>query len=485
MTRDTIRFWLDGTLHSVRNPDPTLTVLRYLRETMRRTATKEGCGEGDCGACTVVLADPADQPVFRAVNGCILFLPMIDGKTLYTVESLSRPDQPLHPVQQAMIDSNASQCGFCTPGIVMSLYAQYRNAAFLGDGEARNALAGNLCRCTGYGPIIDAARRMPHYAAEEEMPPQVCPDEPMLALSYDDPRTGTTRRYFAPSSLEDLSQLVLAHPGATLVAGGTDVGVRVTKRLAVLEALIAVGEVAALRQITDTPDAVEIGAAVRYGEAYAALAAIHPDIGEILRRLGSAQVRNVGTIGGNIANASPIGDTMPILIALGARLVLHRGGTRRVIALEDYFLGYGKQDRVPGEFVEKIIVPKLRGASFRAHKITKRFEQDISSVCSAITFVKESGRLRDVRLAFGGMAATPRRAIQAEAALEGKLLCEAVVHSAMAALEADFTPISDMRASARYRLLVAKNFLWRLWLASNGVEAVRMVDEEALEYDRA
>jgi len=481
LSRDTIRFWLDGTLHELRNPDPTLTLLRYLRETLRRTGTKEGCGEGDCGACTVVIADPAENPVFRAVNACILFLPMIDGKSLYTVESLSGH----HPAQQAMVDSNASQCGFCTPGIVMSLYAQYRNAAELGETSARDALAGNLCRCTGYGPIIAAASRMTNYPIPDELPPRVVDDETMLALAYDDPRTGKTRRYFAPQNLNDLSALSLSYPDATYVAGGTDVGLWVTKRLAVLEAIIALGRVAELQQITDHGDAIEIGAAVRYAQAFDALAEIQPDIGEVLRRLGSVQVRNVGTIGGNIANGSPIGDSIPLLIALGAKLVLHRGGMRRVLTLEDYFIGYGKQDLQRGEFVETIVVPKLQGRFFRAHKISKRFDQDISAVCAAISFKRDGDKLSNVRLAFGGMAATPKRASQAEAALEGQDLSEPVIRAAMAALDADFTPLSDMRASARYRLLVAKNFLWRLWLERNGMREGGMHQEEALQYEGA
>ena len=464
MTRDTVRFRLDGVVREVRNPDPTLTVLRYLREALRRTGTKEGCGEGDCGACTIVVADPDEEPVFRALIACILFLPMIDGKFLYTVESLSRPDGALHPVQQALVDCDATQCGFCTPGFVMSLYAQYRIGAELTEAAARDALAGNLCRCTGYGPILTAARRMALYPASEEALPLKTDSDGMLALAYGDPQ----RRFFAPRNLAELTDLSAEYPEATYVAGATDVGLWVTKQLAVLQTIISLGRVTELRQISETDSGLEIGAAVSYAVAYAALARIHPDIDALLRRLGSVQVRNAGTIGGNIANGSPIGDSLPPLIALGANLLLNKGGARRTLALEDYFLGYGKQDRAPGEFVETILVPKLRDRFFRAQKISKRIDQDISAVCAAIAFRRDGKRLRVVRLAFGGMAATPRRATNTEAVLEGSIWSEAVIREAMAALESDFAPISDMRASAAYRLLVAKNFLWRLWLERTG-----------------
>jgi len=478
MTRDTVRFRLDGVVHEVCNPDPTMTVLRYLRESLRRTGTKEGCGEGDCGACTIVVADPEARPVFRALNACILFLPMIDGKSLYTVESVSPPDGPLHPVQQALVDSNASQCGFCTPGFVMSLYACYRNGLELDEAGARDALAGNLCRCTGYGPIIAAAQRMAHYPAPDQTAPLTIDSDGMLAIVYE--ASGTTRRFFAPRNLAELAELSAAYPNATYVAGATDVGLWVTKRLAILQTIISLGRVAELRQISETDNAIEIGAAVSYAEAYAALARMHPDIGELLRRLGSVQLRNAGTIGGNIANGSPIGDSLPPLIALGARAGLNKGGVRRTLPLEDFFLGYGKQDRAPGEFVETILVPKRVGRVFRAHKISKRFDQDISAVCAAIAFRREGETLRDVRLAFGGMAATPKRAANTEAVLEGSVWSETIIRDAMAALEMDFAPISDMRASAAYRLLVAKTFLWRLWLEGSGAPLVRVPQEEAL-----
>jgi xanthine dehydrogenase small subunit len=303
----------------------------------------------------------------------------------------------------------------------------------------------------------------------------------MLSLSFQDPR-GPLRLLFAPRNLAELERLSQQHPGATYVAGATDVGLWVTKKLQVLQTVISLNSVAELQQMRDTGTGLEIGAGVRYSDAVAALAALHPDLGELLRRLGSVQVRNAGTIGGNIANGSPIGDTPPPLIALGASIVLNRGGARRTLALEDFFLAYGRQDRAAGEFVEKIVIPKpVAGTVFHTYKLSKRFDQDISAVCAAIALKLDGGMARNVRIAYGGMAATPRRALGAEATLEGKPWNEASMALAMTALESDFTPLSDMRASAGYRMLAAKNLLRRALLDS--AAAPHIVREKALAYE--
>jgi xanthine dehydrogenase small subunit len=481
--RDVVRFRLDSRVVEIRNPDPTLTVLRWLRTAAARTGTKEGCAEGDCGACTVVIADGADDaPVFRAVNACILFVGMIDGMTLYTVESLSPLNGALHPVQQAMVDLSGSQCGFCTPGFVMSLYAHYRNGAATDDDTVHDALAGNLCRCTGYGPIVAAARAMTMPPRPAEAAPGPMDSEGMLALSFDDPG-GMKRQFFAPRTVAELEAVSREHPEAAYVAGATDVGLWVTKKLQVLQTVISLNKVAELRQMRDTGTALEIGAGVRYCEAFAALAALSPDLREMLRRLGSVQVRNAGTIGGNIANGSPIGDGPPPLIALGAKIVLNKGSVRRTVALEDFYIAYGKQDRAPGEFLETIVVPKPKaGTIFHVYKLSKRFDQDISAVCAAFALTVEGGVARGVRIAYGGMAGTPKRALSAEATLEGKPWNEASVASAMAALENDFKPLTDMRASAAYRLLAAKNLLRRAYLDST-VPSPAIVHEKALAYE--
>lgn len=476
--RDVVRFALDGQTHEVRNPDPTLTLLRYLRGELRRTGTKEGCAEGDCGACTVAIAGPDETP--RAVNSCILFLPMLDGMTLWTVESLVGADGALHPIQQAMVDHHGSQCGFCTPGFVMAIYAHLASQGGTSTTEINDALAGNLCRCTGYGPIIAAAQSAGKIAAESH-PPATTDDS--LGIEHICVRTGLTKRFFAPRSLDELGALAEKYANATFLAGATDVGLWVTKQHRDLETLISVMHVPELRKLKDTTNGLEIGAAVRYAEAHAALAQIHPDLGELIRRLGAAQVRNAGTIGGNIANGSPIGDMPPALIAVDATLVLRKGATERKLPLEKFFLDYGKQDRAPGEIVARVLVPKLPAkALYGVHKISKRFDQDISAVCGAFRIVVENGKVADARLAYGGMAGVPKRAAHAEAALVGKDWNEASVRTAMTALAQDFSPLTDARGSAEYRLKTARNLLYRFWLENNGsATPTRLLQAGALD----
>jgi xanthine dehydrogenase small subunit len=416
---EAIRFLLDGQVQEVRGANPTTTLLEHLRGPMRRPGTKEGCAEGDCGSCTVLVGEAdGDRVAWRAVNSCIQFLPMLHGKALLTVESLSRGGA-LHPVQQAMVDKHGSQCGFCTPGIVMSLYGR----AIAAKGAAApvgEVLAGNLCRCTGYGPIIEVAK-----GVTAEPAPAVdlsaVRDETMLELSFEDEIHGVTRKWLSPRTIDELAQAYLAHPDATIVAGATDVGLWVTKQRRPLPTLISVSEVAELKALEETSEGLRIGAGVRYVDAIAAVSKLYPDLGLMMRRLGSTQVRNSGTIGGNIANGSPIGDMPPALIAAGATLVLRRGDEQREMALEDFFLDYGKQDRRPGEFVEAVTVPKLAADRiFKVFKLSKRFDQDISAVCGAFSLAIEGGVVSDARIAFGGMAGTPKRAKACEAALIGQ-----------------------------------------------------------------
>jgi xanthine dehydrogenase small subunit len=463
--RDVVRFILDGVTHDVRNPAPTLTLLRYLRTELRRTGTKEGCAEGDCGACTVAIAAPGEP--MRAVNACILFLPMLDGMTLTTVESLAGADGVLHPIQQAMVDHHGSQCGFCTPGFVMSLYAHLAEGGGTERREVDDALAGNLCRCTGYGPIVTAAQSVKKVKAPK---PAKLDDSESLALKHT-MRDGSIRRFFAPRSVDELAALAQSYPEAIFLAGATDVGLWVTKQHRDLDTIISVMRVKELRELKETSLGLSIGAAVRYAEAHEALARFHPDFGELMRRIGGVQVRNCGTIGGNIANGSPIGDTPPALIAAGATLVLRHGDKERTLPLESYFLDYGKQDRGKGEFVARIIVPKLGpNARFATYKISKRFDQDISAVCAAFRVSRDQDTVTEARLAFGGMAGVPKRAALAEAALNGQDWNETNVRAAMAAMAQDFKPLTDQRGSAAYRLEAAQNLLWRFYLESEGAD---------------
>ncbi|MEW6392290.1 MAG: xanthine dehydrogenase small subunit [Pseudomonadota bacterium] len=466
---EVIRFLLDGEVQEVRGANPTTTLLEHLRGPMRRTGTKEGCAEGDCGSCTVLVGEgEGDTVAWRAVNACIQFLPMLHGKALVTVESLApkgSENGSLHPVQEAMVEKHGSQCGFCTPGIVMSLYGRAVGAKGAGA-PVGEVLAGNLCRCTGYGPIIEVAKGVAVEAAPV-VDLSAVRDETMLALSFEDEVHGVTRTWLSPRTVDELARAYLEHPDATIVAGATDVGLWVTKQRRPLPTLISVSEVAELKTIEETPEAVRIGAGVRYVDAIDVFARLYPDLGRMMRRLGSTQVRNSGTIGGNIANGSPIGDMPPALIAAGATLVLRRGDERRELPLEAFFLEYGKQDRRPGEFVEAVIVPKLpAGWIFKVFKLSKRFDQDISAVCGAFSLAVEAGVVTAARIAFGGMAGTPKRAVACETALIGQPWSAATIEAAMAALDTDYAPMSDMRASAAYRALAARNMLRKVFLES-------------------
>ncbi len=465
--RDTISFTLNGKPVEVRNPDPTLTLLNWLRRECVLTGTKEGCAEGDCGACTIVVGDSSRAPHWYAINACIAFLPMLDGKAIITVEGLAR-NGALHPVQKALVEHHGSQCGFCTPGFVMSLYAHYRNNGALDDATLNDTLAGNLCRCTGYAPIIRAAKAMRDYPTIEETLLAPRQERKMLALCMTDPLTNTIKRYFAPQNLDEMATLYLQYPDAIILAGGTDIGLWVTKKNAVLETLIDIGQLNGFKEIIQRQDGLHISAGASYHEVHEALFDLHPALGEIVRRLGSTQIRNTGTIGGNIANGSPIGDMPPPLIALGSELLLRKGDATRRLALEDFFIEYGKQDRQKGEFIEAVIVPKPDPAArFALYKISKRFDQDISALCGAFYARLDNNQITNIRIAFGGMAAIPARAKAAEAALLGKDWNEANIRAAMKALGDDFTPMSDMRASADYRQQAAQNLLLKFYLGQD------------------
>jgi xanthine dehydrogenase small subunit len=441
----TLDFSLNGARVTLDAERPTRTLLTWLRETRGLAGTKEGCAEGDCGACTVVLADldAAGKLRYQPVNSCILCIGALEGKEVITVEGLKK-GAVLHPVQQAMVDCHGSQCGFCTPGFVMALYARYKSGSprDLGD-----AIAGNLCRCTGYRPIVDAGKRAQELA---EAPTEQAEDQARAKRIAGLPKE-TTRigGFLSPLTVKEFAAHLAANPKATILAGGTDAGLWITKEHRDLEEVVYVGRVSELKTLTESEKTLEIGAGVTYAEAYEALARIHPDIGELLRRLGAVQVRAAGTLAGNIANASPIGDSMPVLLALDATLILQKGETLRQARLARFYTGYRQSVLVPGEFIRAIRVPKLApGARFAAYKLSKRFDQDISAVCAA--FHVDGSK---ARFGFGGMAATPARARKAEEAYAKG------IEAACTALVSDFSPISDQRASAWYRLRAAQALL--------------------------
>ncbi|MEZ5833295.1 MAG: xanthine dehydrogenase small subunit [Dongiaceae bacterium] len=471
-----VRFLLGDEKRELSGIDPNTTVLNYLRRVERRVGTKEGCGEGDCGACTVVIGElDGERLRYRAVNSCIQLVGALDGKQLLTVEDLAAPDGTLHPCQQAMVDCHGSQCGFCTPGFVMSLFVLYHESGMLDRNRIDDALAGNLCRCTGYGPIAAAAKAMKSGQQADRFARQAGTTIAALKALDGGGMAGLEadgRRYFAPRSTEALAQLLMEYPGATILAGGTDVGLWITKQLRRLGPIIAIGGVAELNRITVNDRWIEIGAGVSYTDALATIEEHYPDIADMMRRLGSEQIRNAGTIGGNIANGSPIGDSPPPLIALGSRLVLRRGERHRELALEDFFLDYGKQDRQPGEFVVGVRIPVADSRRIlRCYKISKRFDQDITASLGAFALTLSGNEVEDIRICFGGMAPVPKRARQVEAALKGKEWSRDNVEAACWVLSEDYTPISDMRASAQYRLRVAQNLLRKFFIETTDSKA--------------
>ncbi len=464
-----IRFLLDGEIKTVEITDPTRSLLQYLREDIHRTGTKEGCAEGDCGACTVVIAEAVNNDIqYRAVNACIQFLPTLDGKILFTVESLKQADGSLHPVQQSLVDYHASQCGFCTPGFVMSLFAQYKSGIRLDRTELNDALSGNLCRCTGYRSIVEAGKHIYDYPAVEANESAMLEQLNQLKTDTDLQLQSAGSSYYAPVSLASLAEIFHQHPDATLLAGGTDVGRWVTKQLRELSEVIYLGNVAELRQITKNESCIEIGAAVSLEDAFDSLSDPYPELGELFRRFASMPVRNAGTLAGNIANGSPIGDSMPPLICIGARVRLRLGAQTREIDLQDLYLDYQKNAMQRGEFVEAVIVPtRGAGIQLQGYKLSKRFDQDISAVCAAFALKLDGERVDSIRIAFGGMAAIPKRASQTEQFLMDKNWDEKTVSQGIKLLMQDFQPMSDMRASEAYRQQAAANLLYRFYLQTS------------------
>lgn len=475
-TRNSIKFLLNGRQVTVNDVHPALSVLDYLREYKHLTGTKEGCAEGDCGACTVVVGELDGQRLLlKTVNACIRFLPTLDGKALFTVEYLRQSDGALHPVQQAMVDSHGSQCGFCTPGFVMSLWQVYNDHTVAGSrpdqAQVRTALTGNLCRCTGYRPILEAGDRMFDL-------PQVRFDTPKIHRQLTELQCEQALDYrchsvsfLAPRSLSELTSQTKRLPNATVMAGCTDIGLWVNKQFRDLGDIVYIGEVAELKKVATSEQHITIGSAVSLTQAYSQLIQYYPEAAEIWERFASVPIRNAGTLGGNIVNGSPIGDSMPWLIAVGARVILTSVTTTRSLPLQDFYLGYMQNALADGEILKAIEIPlPAADLQFRTYKLSKRFDSDISAVCAAFAIRQQTGLITAATIAFGGMAAVPRRAGKCEQALIGQPWNEKTLHAGQLALANDFQPLSDLRASSANRVQSAGNLLKRFYLETRPVD---------------
>ena len=475
MVANTIKFLLNNELVELANIDPNTTVLQYLREEQFKSGTKEGCASGDCGACTVVLADLDSendtQLNYKSVNACITFVGNLHGKQLITVEDL-KDGAKLHHAQQTIVDNHGTQCGFCTPGFVMSSFALHKHNQKPNRDEVLEALAGNLCRCTGYRSIIEAAITSSEHTEDDSFAKHY--QQTVTALSelqkLPTPNlSGNGNNYIAPQNIEELAYELKSEPTSTLVAGGTDLALSVTQNLAVVKKLVYVGNVAELTTIEETDNDIIIGSALPYSDFIDTLHHYYPDLGDMIERIGAKQVRNTGTLGGNVGNASPIGDMPPALIALGATMTLHLDGLERTILVEDFFLDYKKTVLKESEFIKSITIPKpIAGQTLKLYKISKRLDDDISAVLAAFfieTKAEQGGqKVTNVRLAFGGMAGIPKRGPAAESALLGKDLTKETVAQAKVALATDFQPMTDVRATDKYRMTVAQNLIEKCYL---------------------
>jgi len=482
-----IQFVLNGEVESLEHVDTTRSLLNHLREDRCLTGTKEGCAEGDCGACTVVIGELLDGELrMHTVNACIQFMPSLDGKAVFTVEHLRQDAETLHPVQQAMVDCHGSQCGFCTPGFVMSLWSLYLEHEQCGERPGRESirstLTGNLCRCTGYRPILDAGEQMfdlvPVKFEREALQSKLEALKRNETLVYEH----QGRRFFAPCNLQELVRLRAEYPGALLLAGCTDIGLWTTKQFRDIGDIIFIGKVTELKRIERDQQFLRIGSGVSLTDSFGAIVALYPQLKELWERFASKPIRNAGTLGGNVANGSPIGDSMPALVALGARVVMHSTAGSRTIALEDLYTGYMQKDMHADELVEALLIPLPEaGWQMRTYKLSKRFDSDISAVCAAFSVRLDAGHVVDCRVAYGGMAATVKRASHCEKHLIGKPWTEDTLEQAQVTLDEDYQPLTDMRASAQYRQQCAKNLLYRFYLETRlhqplPTESIRVFD---------
>ena len=479
MTSSIIKFVYQNQIIEVKNPNPNETLLNYIRTKLKKTGTKEGCAEGGCGACSVVLAEFKDNKInYFSVNSCIVFLPTLQGKQLILVEDLVNENGSLHPVQQAMVNSHGSQCGFCTPGFVMSLFSMYKNYSRFNDDLIKENISGNLCRCTGYKPIIKAAKSLnkknknDQFSKNKKNVIQLLKkinNESIVIFNKD-------KRYFAPRYVQELKKILKKNINSHLLSGGTDLSLVVTKERKDIDSIIYMNSINELNYIKNTNKYIEIGASTPLTKFENYIQKYYPDFNSILKRYGSVQIRNVATMAGNIATASPIGDTLPLLLSLDAKVVLKDIKKTKVVPLNEFFLDYRKTKLKKGQFIESVKIPFFPKNIFKAYKISKRFDDDISSVCASFNLEMINKKIKNIKIAYGGMASIPKRAKNCEKVLLNSQITEEVIEKAKKALEQDFKPISDMRASGKYRITVAKNLLKKCFLEISHKKLIRVVN---------
>ena len=467
MTSNIIKFIHSERIIEIRNPDPNETLLNFVRTKLKKTGTKEGCAEGGCGACTVVLGELKNNDInYKAVNSCIAFLPTLAGKQLILVEDLISEKNLLHPVQEAMVKYHGSQCGFCTPGFIMSLFSMFKNYTKLKNEIINDSIAGNLCRCTGYKPIIKAAKslnsknKVDHFYKNKKKTISLLKKIGNESIAI----YNKGKRYFAPRYVSELKKTIKRNTNSQLLSGGTDLSLLVTKDRKDINSIIYMNSIKELNYIKNNNKYIEVGATTPLTDFEIYIKKYYPDFNKILKRYGSIQIRNVATIAGNIATASPIGDNLPLLLALDSKVVLQGIKKNKIIPINDFFINYRKTKLKEGQFIHSIRIPIFNKNIFKAYKISKRFDDDISSVCAAFNLTIENKKIKDIKIAYGGMAATPKRAIYCERVLLKSLITNKIIDKAKNALEKDFAPISDMRASGKYRKIIAKNLLEKCFL---------------------
>ncbi len=477
MVSDTIQFIYNNKIFKIKNPDPNQTILDFIRSGLKKTGTKEGCAEGGCGACTIVLGELKNKKIiYKSINSCISFLPIINGKHLILIENLSLDKNKLHPVQEAMVKFHGSQCGFCTPGFVMSMFAMYKNFSKFSDEIVDETLSGNLCRCTGYRPIIEAAKSLNSKKVNDNFKKNEKKIIKMLnkiqdrdiEISY------KNKKYFAPKSLNNLKKILKNNSNIKFLSGGTDLSLEVTKKRGEIEKMISLNSVKELKFIKETKKSIEVGSGVSLYEFQNVIKSYYPDFCNILKRYGSVQIRNVGTLAGNIATASPIGDSLPLLLSLDSKIKIQTLKSIKTIPLSEFFLSYRKTKLKKGEFLYSVEIPILKKNYFKAYKISKRFDDDISSVCASFNFLIEKNIILKANIAYGGMSEIPKRASLIEKALTNSVFSEDTFSKAKNLIDTDFSPIDDMRASKNYRADVAKNLMMKFFYEVSGKKNLRV-----------